>query len=429
MLCGLAAAFLLLPSAAPAWAAGLFDPATSLDMQAASRKTAPLARFASRSRLVRINTAELTRHVAPLGMDTAPNRVQRAAALDGVVTLQLFPDLTVTFKRSEIDTVGDRGYAWTGQIDGSPLKFASLIVDEGQVTGHIQLLRRLFKIEPLGNGVHRVTELVPSLFPPEHPGKPGKPALNDDNGDAAPAITPRAKTQIRVLVAYTNAAKAEDANIVNDIKQAVSLANTAYNNTGIPIRIVLAKIMSAGTYNESSDIQNDLNNLDGSNGTTLRNVRRQRNRVNADLVSMFRKSDPNFCGIANLTDRPRAATKSLAYSVMVWGCISNLSFHHELGHNMGLRHDRYVDPTRGVGYNHGYVNTNSACKIRTVMGYNNRCTSLGFCCTRINAFSTENFVYMVGNTNCRIGTAKGKRKAADNTQRLKETRSKIRGYR
>ena len=359
--CGLAAAFLLLPSAAPARAAGLFEPATSLDMQAVSRQTASLARFASRSRLVRINTAELTRHVAPLGMDTAANRVQRAAELDGVVTLQLFPDLTVTFKRSDIDTIGDRGYAWTGQIDGSPLKFASLIVDEGQVTGHIQLVHRLFKIEPLGNGVHRVTELVPSLFPPEHAAKPAAPARSD--GDTAPSATPRAKVLVRVLVAYTQAAKSEDANIVNDIKQAVALANTAYANTRIPLKVVLAKVMSAGNYSESSDIAVDLDNLDGANGTTLRNIRAQRNRVNADLVSMFRKADPNFCGIANLVDKPRASTNRFAYSVMVWGCISNLSFHHEMGHNMGLRHDYFVDPTKGVGYNHGFVNAKAACKI------------------------------------------------------------------
>jgi hypothetical protein len=63
------------------------------------------------------------------------------------------------------------------------------------------------------------------------------------------------------------------------------------------------------------------------------------------------------------------------------------------------------------------------------MGYNNDCAARGFNCTRINAFSTGKFVVTVGSTNCAIGTNKGKPNAADNTQRLKETRTPISNYR
>jgi len=83
----------------------------------------------------------------------------------------------------------------------------------------------------------------------------------------------------------------------------------------------------------------------------------------------------------NLTDHPSAATKAFAYHVTNWLCVSNLSLHHEMGHNMGLRHDRYVDPTPGVGYNHGYVNRTAGCHIRSVMAYNNDCADHGSYCT------------------------------------------------
>jgi hypothetical protein len=155
---GIVAGFVSLSCAGTAWSANLLEAATSLDMQAAAAAPAPMGNLAVRSRLVRVNRTELARHVAPLGIDTAPDRVARARNLDGVVTLQLFPNVVATFKRTSLDTIGDSGYAWTGEIDG-PLNFASLIVDDGQITGHIQLLHHLYKIEPLGNGVHRVSEI------------------------------------------------------------------------------------------------------------------------------------------------------------------------------------------------------------------------------------------------------------------------------
>jgi hypothetical protein len=432
---GLFASVLMLSAPNAASAAGLLDTASSADGLSAARPSS-LGNLVIRSRLVRVNAAELARHVAPLGADTAADRIDQAARLDGIVTIELFTDAVATFQRKSIDTIGDSGYAWVGEVNGNLLNFASLIVENGEVTGHIQLTHRLFNIEPLKNGLHLVTEIDTSKFGRELivPGRARGPAApqapnNDDAGTRATG-----KSIVNVLVAYTKAAKKQDNNIVTHIKQAVSLANAAYANTKIPIKVVLLKTVSAGTYKEagngSDGFQGDLNNLDGTNGAALQNIRNMRNQLKADLVSMFRKSDTlGLCGIANLTDTPNGSTTDFAYSIMAQNCISNLSFHHEMGHNMGLRHDRYVDPSQGVGYNHGYVNTAAQCKIRSIMGYNNDCAARGFNCTRINAFSTGKFVVTVGSTNCAIGTNKGKPNAADNTQRLKETRTPISNYR
>ncbi|MGG2334348.1 M12 family metallo-peptidase, partial [Salmonella enterica] len=79
-----------------------------------------------------------------------------------------------------------------------------------------------------------------------------------------------------------------------------------------------------------------------------------------------------YCGLAWLT--PGAAS---AYSSIVRSCaISNLSFPHEIGHNLGARHDRYVDPSSSTtAYNFGYVDT--AARVRTIMAYNNACSDAG----------------------------------------------------
>lgn len=426
---------LLLPMAAgtvSASAAGLLEAATTADLRAVPSTGSNLGALAARSRIAKLDLGELARHVAPLNIDTASDRIARARTLDGVITIELFPDAIVTFRRRSVDEIGDSGYAWVGDVDQNPLYYASLIVDQGQVTGHIQLLHRLFQIEPLGGGLHRVTELRANNFPPDDPGEHSR-------REAAPGqfgtVVPGTVTTIRVLVAFTKQAAVDaggNAAIVNQIKQAVSLANVGYSNSKIPIKLVLAKAMSAGTYVEESDIAVDLDNLDGNNGAVLSAVRAQRPVVHADLVSLFRKSDPSFCGIGNLTDHPSAATRKFAFHVMNWTCISNLSFHHEMGHNMGLRHDRYVDSSVGVGYNHGFVNGTNGCRVRSVMAYNNSCSDRGFNCTRINYFSTQAFVVpkLPGVTTkaCQIGVAKGSAKASDNAQRLRETRAAIGGY-
>ena len=93
---------------------------------------------------------------------------------------------------------------------------------------------------------------------------------------------------------------------------------------------------------------------------------------------MFRTNDAGICGLGYFTDTPGPVYKDFAFSVVTGACVPNYSFHHEAGHNMGLRHDWYVEPEAGLVYNHGYVNKAGACRVRTVMAYNDQCSDLGF---------------------------------------------------
>jgi hypothetical protein len=158
----------------------------------------------------------------------------------------------------------------------------------------------------------------------------------------------------------------------------------------------------------------------------LQKVRDARETYSADLVSLFRK-DGGFCGIGWQPDNPGPGTAGLAYHVMNRVCVTNYSMHHESGHNMGLHHDRYVDPIAPASqYHFGYVNTTASCRIRTVMAYNNQCTDSGFSCTRVNYFSTPDF-FAPGS--CQIGIPQDTAGAADNSRRLKETRAAVAAYR
>jgi hypothetical protein len=164
---GAAALFVIVTGLNTGHAADLLLPATEADIQAASGKGPNLGQLATRARLVRLNRAALGRHVAPLGMDDASGRIERARSLDGVIAIELFPGVKATFHRTVVDTVGGSGYAWTGRSAGNQQGVASLIIDDGQVTGDIRLERRIFRIAPVSGIVHRVSEIDAARFPPD----------------------------------------------------------------------------------------------------------------------------------------------------------------------------------------------------------------------------------------------------------------------
>ena len=128
---------------------------------------------------------------------------------------------------------------------------------------------------------------------------------------------------------------------------------------------------------------------------------------------------------------PGISTQNTGFSVIAHNCVvGNYSWHHELGHNMGLQHDRYQyeidsgDTPSNQFYNFGYVNTTR--KMRTVMAYNTKCADEGFNCTRINWFSSPTIRATGGVT---IGKSKGKPGAANAAQRLHTNRTAISQYR
>jgi hypothetical protein len=103
-----------------------------------------------------------------------------------------------------------------------------------------------------------------------------------------------------------------------------------------------------------------------------------------------------------------------------------VTFPHELGHNMGLNHDRKTYASQGGGnpppsqYNFGYIN--DVAHVIDIMSYSSSCASA---CSYVNWFSTPRFKYQ-GNV---LGIAQGRAGAADATRRLTETRIAISRYR
>jgi hypothetical protein len=102
-------------------------------------------------------------------------------------------------------------------------------------------------------------------------------------------------------------------------------------------------------YTETGDMHADLNCITSKTGGCLDNVHSLRDTHNADAVSFWVEDGGSFCGLAWGMPIVSPLFESFAFSVVDRECATgNYTFGHELGHNMGANHDRYVTIGDGV---------------------------------------------------------------------------------
>jgi peptidyl-Asp metalloendopeptidase len=444
-------------------AAALFDPATAVEMRAAPLSGGTMrdslrgpGNRGLRNRLVTLNASELAR-IVPAGADNAGNRLERARALSGAVTLDLFPGVSVTAQRTDIQTPDDGGYVWLGRAGGAQPVWAALVINNKEILGHIQAGGRLYSVEPVSGNLHRIIEIdqdkirddlhLPSL----------KELLETKADTAAPPAAPTSFTTtgtITVMVAHTTNARLEagtPTQMQARINLGIALANQAFINSGVNLKFVRVGGANEVNYNENGPYGGlnardnyvgmlcDLSGLGCSsigvsnNRTgTFSALRRKRNNVAADLVILMRKQG-FYCGVAWINDPPTASTAYQGFSVVTsspsYSCIEGNSVAHETGHNMGLQHDRvqYRNETGNAPSssrtNFGYVDKTG--KFFDIMASRSSC---GSGCTRAPYFSTPLKKYP--NINGRpLGIARYISGAADATRTLNATWPTVSHYR
>jgi hypothetical protein len=329
--------------------------------------------------------------------------------------INLFDDVAYNAVVDRIDpAVG--GFTWVGHIPGIALSTVTLATVDGVVSGGIVMPEAAYVIRYVGSGVHEVAQIDQSTFLPEAdpiivaPGRgvaaaPLDPALAGDDGST-----------IDVLVLYTPAAAAEvggTSGINALINQGISDANTSYGNSGVTQRLRLVSSQEVSytedPYNsadpDNTGTRKDLSNLQGGVGA-LSGVAGLRNANGADIVSLVTRQATDYCGIGYMMDPVGSYFEPYAFSVVSRNCIPGFTLAHEMGHNMGARHDWYMDSaTTPYTYAHGYVDTQS--KFRTVMSYNNVCSAQGFNCTRLLYWSNPAVVSPGANGSAPMGIPGG----------------------
>ena len=195
---------------------------------------------------------------------------------------------------------------------------------------------------------------------------------------------------IDVAVFYTPAAR-EAAGGAAEIEAVIDLmiaeTNQAYAASGVHQRMALVE-RSEVRY-ARTDPFSDIDRLFLPSDGHLDQVHAVRDRVGADLVHLVVGGPyPRVCGIAYLSG---------AFGLTGLGCGSR-SFAHELGHNMGLLHDRYAQDSGGGSLSstpeYGYVNQRgleagapSSSRWLTIMAYHDQCQAANTDCSALLRFS------------------------------------------
>ena len=336
-----------------------------------------------------------------------------AAARRGreVLKLNLFDDtvVEVNIRKTRPTRTGHfifgspRGMEW-GEVRlvvNGPVMVGTVVTPKGEFTirstrAGLHVIRQVDPTLPFECGVDEVT--VPdrpglpavSSIDPAAAGAPSSPVVHADETPTEDG------SEVRVLVVYTPALQAEQGGAAGMralVDLMIQSANQAFEEGGIRPRLVLAHTamvdyVSAGS---NSDVSRLINKDDGY----LDEVHALRNRYAADLVHLLTNVVVRASGSASRPTRETLFTAEHS-AFGATGNGSEITFTHEIGHNFGLRHDRYVNTPSFTVYPYAFGYTNQAAfepgapdtaRWRTVMSYGNQCSDANFGCTRLLRFS------------------------------------------
>ena len=444
-----------------------------------------------------VSRARVVRADRPL-LDTAREAVRSngVAGLD----LNLFPDAAFHAVLDTVDRTA-RGYVLSGELEGVPFGSVTLVVNGSALAGVVHTLTRSFVIRQLPDGALAVAEVDFLRLPPcgvEPPGTrwasrqksdqeaPHEEGFDDDVSwplfrdstvqvepglpkDAASAAADESVMEddgsvVDVAVLYTSgaleAAGGRDL-IEAEIDLAAAQANGAYADSDVDMRIevvfageldaFLPGQMLSGYWTASRMLERlpkgnwvdaDAGGSEGGFDRVVETgIGAMRDTVAADLVHIVGHDNCLFCvdGQANCRRCAGLATIMGDWGYTEYRALPSLVFAHELGHNMGLRHDRYVDAANWPSpYAHGYINQATFApdapisgRWRTIMAYDTQCRVHGrFQCPRVPLFS--NPLLSLGNDPLGLSgddQTDAIRGPADASRALNETRATIANFR
>ena len=210
---------------------------------------------------------------------------------------------------------------------------------------------------------------------------------------------PAEQSVIDVAVFYTPAAR-ENTGGTHEIATAIDLmvaeTNAAYEASGANQRINLVAVEEVVGYRETNDLSVDVGRLRSESDGYMDEIHDIRDAVAADIVLLIAAAS----GSAYQLYVPSTSAESSAFGVA--NPHSASTFAHELGHIMGIHHDRYqrcgsnCDVFTLFPYAFGYVNQEAlepgapdSAFWRTIMAYPNQCGR----CSGLLRFSNPDQIY------------------------------------
>jgi len=233
-------------------------------------------------------------------------------------------------------------------------------------------------------------------------------------------------SRIDMMIFYTNgmAAAHPGSQIDTRMQYLIDQANQSFQNSNINTRFNLVHSAKVAYPDDSPGDKSEALDALTDNTGVFAGVENLRTTHGADQVTLLRQYVDEGCGLAWVLTNDKAR---YSYAVVHdgsktdgsgWFC-SDLTYVHEVGHNLGCAHDRdNAGLTGRFDYSYGYQDP--AQLFRTVMAYD--CAGG---CPRISYFSNPDVLYNGKPT----GVVYTDPLSADNARAINQTRVGMAGYR
>lgn len=332
-------------------------------------------------------------------------RAALVAASTKDIALEVEPGLIVTAHQLDFKDNTDGTSLWKGTLgesaqmsDEESAKNEVLLVRNGNnITGVITVDGQQYMVTPMADGNHAIVKTDASKFPDygddgiedhsahghEHNHDATADSSDDqhraDHSEDNDVSTQNYPIKIRVLTASTSNARIKYPDTLALANLSIARTNEIYKRSNVNIELVNAGILDLN-YNENGTLAAGLLSLMTNTSSAIgQPIQKMRDESLADLAVLFSQVK-NVCGVAH-----QNANKARGLSVVNGDCsVSNYTYAHETGHNIGATHE--------AGFHHTVTP-----RFRTVMA--NDCSPT---CSRIQNFSNPDVTYMnipTGTTN------------------------------
>jgi len=310
----------------------------------------------------------------------------------------------VSIVRKQSSLQKDGSVVWYGEVQETGERAMLMLWSNALLTGYFAYKGTIYTVECLGGGVSASSEMDRRQIPADHPepggridSVPGAPAT-EPPGPRTPVPEPRIEPfpeaerlaleakdiTIDVMLLYSrNVAELYVRKPEDLLALAIEETNQAFKNSGlgnIKLRLVHTQVVD---YDASEDDQftHLYTMVDGLG--PFKDVKKLRDEKRADIVGLI-IDNPSGCGLSTRI----GPTSDEAFFVVHHACATiTMSIAHEIGHMLGVRHDRFVDQNdQPFAYGHGYVNGD---KWRDIMSYKVGCGG----CPRIPYWSNPRVLY------------------------------------
>jgi len=367
-----------------------------------------------------------------------PIKITSEFIYEDALTFDLPNNETVIAQHYFTDNHSNGSNCWVGKINAYEHGYAIICETNDIIFGKIETnLGEIFKIKPNAAGKYQLDWLdyspvkedcydminIPTDEDIEETHEHGHNHHPENSSSAAgdvcaAPISCGLNQQVDVLVFFTPSASTNmGGNVasVSAIAMAITEANLINTNSNVDHSFSLARAELI-SYTESGSFSTDLNRLRSPNDGFIDQIHTIRNQYYADLVAIVAGS--GGCGIGNLNADNLQYDAQSAYSVVSNGCMTgNKSLSHEMGHNLGLRHDRFAYTNGGgslpnvvCSWGWGWTNPDAqtgtlAERWYTTMAYDDQCDDWGVNCSRINHWSNPNVTVAGDATGSAIGNS------------------------